>query len=200
MDSSLAHVSGVVVAAGSAVAFSALVTLHVLPTGLSPIRNAVSQYGISRYWIGYRVATIALGIAGLAAALGISASLSGTTSLVIALLVVFGLARLIISWFPMDEPGSERTSSGHAHGLIALTTFAAVAIAAARLGSLLSNTGQWHAEAKSVQALGWVLVIVALGMVFSGRTLGSVKVFGAVERLFYLAIFAFMAVVATALV
>lgn len=32
-----------------------MIILHLLPTGLSPVRNAVSQYGITRYRQGYRI-------------------------------------------------------------------------------------------------------------------------------------------------
>lgn len=54
----------------TACAPAAMIILHLLPTGLSPVRNAVSQYGITRYRQGYRILTVALGVAGLAAVVG----------------------------------------------------------------------------------------------------------------------------------
>ena len=45
-------VAGAGTLAAVAVAVGALVTLHVLPTGLSPVRDAVSHYGITRYRLG----------------------------------------------------------------------------------------------------------------------------------------------------
>ena len=59
-------VCGVVALSALATAVGALVWLHLVPTGLSPLRDPVSQYGISIYRAGYRVATISLGIVGAA--------------------------------------------------------------------------------------------------------------------------------------
>ena len=62
--------------------------LHLEPTGLSPVRNAVSQYGITSFRAGYRVATIAFGLSGVALASGVDRAVSGRgRSLVVGLLV-----------------------------------------------------------------------------------------------------------------
>jgi len=100
------------------------------PTGLSPVRNAVSQYGITPFRAGYRVATIAFAAAGIALAAGIGLALGSGGRPVVVLLVIFAIARAAISWFPMDVPGSERTSTGQMHGLLAIGAFAAATGAA----------------------------------------------------------------------
>ncbi|HLK44717.1 MAG TPA: hypothetical protein VKT18_01955, partial [Acidimicrobiales bacterium] len=64
--------TGAVAVAGAVVSLGALVVLHLVATGLSPITNPVSQYGITRYRAGYRVQTIAMGVAALACGLGVS--------------------------------------------------------------------------------------------------------------------------------
>ena len=95
--------SAVLIAAGLAVGLGALVLLHVLPTGLSPLRNAVSQYGISEYRVVYRVQTLAYGVAGVGAAGGV-ATLPGPVGIVVALCATLAVARGLISWSPMDAP------------------------------------------------------------------------------------------------
>lgn len=60
------------VASGVSVGVVALVVLHLLPSGLSPLRDPVSQYGITRFKAGYRVQTLAYGLAGAGAAIGIA--------------------------------------------------------------------------------------------------------------------------------
>ena len=68
--------AGVIALLALAVTVASLGYLHFAPTGLSPVRNAVSQYGITPFRGGYRVATLAFGAAGaaLAAALGLAGS------------------------------------------------------------------------------------------------------------------------------
>ena len=57
--------AGVIALLALAVTVASLTWLHVEPTGLSAVRNPVSQYGITRFRIGYRVATLAFAAAGL---------------------------------------------------------------------------------------------------------------------------------------
>ena len=57
-------VAGVIALAALAATVASLGYLHLAPTGLSPIRNAVSQYGITPFRAGYRAATIAFAVAG----------------------------------------------------------------------------------------------------------------------------------------
>jgi len=99
--------AGIIALVALAATVASLVWLQLQPTKLSPIRDPVSQYGITGYRDGYRAATIAFGAAGLALAVGISQAL-GTRGLAAAiLLVVFAITRAVISWFPMDAPGHE---------------------------------------------------------------------------------------------
>jgi Protein of unknown function (DUF998) len=117
-----------------------LAYLHAVPTGLSPVRTAVSQYGITRYRAGYRAATISFGAAGAFLATGVGSALTGRgVNLVVVSLVLFATGRLVISWFPMDAPGTALTSTGVAHGLLAIATFGSVATAAFQLSGALSR-------------------------------------------------------------
>ena len=100
-----------VILAASATAFAALVTLHLLPTGLSPRRNPASHYGITDYRLGYRVLTIGLGVAGLATAIALAMTVpdSAQPRGVVTVLLLFAVSRAAISWFPKDAPGAQRT-------------------------------------------------------------------------------------------
>ena len=186
----------VLVAGGLVVGLAALTVLHLLPTGLSPVRNAVSQYGITPYRAGYRVQTIAYGVAGIGAALGL-ATFPGPVTVVVALCAVFAAARLSISWFPMDHPGSPRTESGRRHGLLAITAFAAVGLAGWRLANLLGRDGIHPAVAGASDAFAALMAISLVAMVVDRRSGG--KHFGLIERGFYLGMSAWLATVAALL-
>ena len=190
-------VAGVIALVALVVVVASLGYLHVAPTGLSPVRNAVSQYGITAYRLGYRVATIAFGVAGVALAVGIGRAVHGVSTVVV-LLVVFALARLSIGWFPMDLPGTERTASGARHGLLAIVAFVAVAAAATDLGRRLSVTNTWHHLAAVSNAFG-IAMIVALVTMALARSAPAVRArFGAVERVFYLLAIGWFAVFSVA--
>jgi hypothetical protein len=179
--------------AGLAVGLAALVTLHVLPTGLSPLHNAVSQYGITSYRTGYRVQTIAYAVAGLGAALGVT-TLPGSAGLLVALCAVFAASRAAISWFPMDPPGGERTTTGRRHGLLAIAAFAAAAAAAQRLTGVL-HRDDIHPDVATVSNVLAVLMLIAfLGMMLTRLSRGHY--FGLVERGFYVLMTAWLVTVA----
>jgi hypothetical protein len=192
-------VAGVTALLALATVVAALGYLHFAPTGLSPVRNAVSQYGITTFRAGYRVATIAFGVAGIALAIGIDRSTSGGgREAVVVVLVLFAIARLAISWFPMDAPGSDRTSTGQMHGLLALVAFASATYAAFRLAIVLSHGTRWRSLAPVSSALGWAMVACLLGMLLA-RSFPAVRArFGSIERGFYLSAIAWFAVFASA--
>ncbi len=182
-----------------AVATVALGALHLAGTGLSPIRDPVSAYGISAARAGYRVLTIALGISGAALALGLDRTRQVDVSGgVIALLLVFAGARAAISWFPMDRPGGARTETGRRHGLLAFAAFGGIATAAISLGGALGRGSTWHAIGSVSSALGWAMVVTLLLLVAS-RTHGGLRArFGAIERAFYACAIGWIAVFAVA--
>ena len=195
MSSSATEAAGIAGLVFLVIAMAALVVLHVAPTGLSPMRDAVSHYGISEYRSGYRVATIALGLTGACLVVGLGETISGSgSSLVLILLAVFAVARLIISWFPMDAPGAQRTETGRVHGIIAIVTFTAITAAALRLGAVLSRMALWHSLAPVTTILGVVMVICIIGMVLCRSSEAMRERFGLIERGLYVAILGWCAV------
>lgn len=181
------------VAAGVAVGLCALVVLHVVPSGLSARRNPVSQYGITRYAIGYRVQTVSYGVAGVGAALCVAES-AHRGPVVIVLCLVFALARGAIGWFPMDEPGGERSATGRRHGQLAIAAFVGLGIAALawskELGVLRAGSGYVRAS----ELLGIVMLGSLVAMAVDRRS--SARNVGLFERVFYVAMTAWLVLVA----
>ncbi len=189
--------AGIIASLGLAVTVASLVWLHLQPTKLSPVRDPVSQYGITGFRAGYRVATISFAAAGLALAAGINQALGGRGLAVVILLVVFAITRAAINWFPMDAPGAKWSRTGWMHFVLAFVAFASVLAAASVLGAVLSHPGIWHALAPVSTALGYAMT-ACLAMFGLARTLPPLRArFGAIERGFYLfaitwcAVFAF---------
>ena len=190
--------AGVTALVALAVVVASLVYLHLQPTGLSPVRNAVSQYGITSFRVGYRVATIAFAVAGIALVVGLGQAIGGWARQVLVLLVIFAAARALISWFPMDAPGADRTSTGQMHGLLAIAAFGSVTLAAFRIARVLPGQDPWRSLVPVSLALGGAMTACLVAMAFA-RGLPAVRArFGAIERGFYLLAIAWFAVFAVA--
>ena len=185
----MTHIGSMLIAAGVTVGVVALVALHLLPTGLSPVRAPVSEYGISRYRAGYRVQTMAYAVAGIGAAIGIAA-LPGPSKLAVILCGIFAVTRAAISWFPMDGPGSAPTVGGRRHRLLATGAFLSVALAAAQLARTLGHTHADPTLATLSNALAAAMLVALFAMVVDHRMSGGH--FGIIERAFYLAMTAWL--------
>ena len=81
-----------------------LIALHFLPTGLNPIRYAVSDYGWTSYHLGYRAMVVLQGVGAILIALGLAQQ---TDAKSLGWLYVYGVVRVLISRFMTDrEPES----------------------------------------------------------------------------------------------
>lgn len=165
---------------------AALVFLHVAPTGYSPIRNAVSEYGVGRFAWGYRAqVTFAA-----AAAACLAVALPARDRREIVLLAVFAAARVAIAAFPTDLLGSVRRSrTGGIHLLLAAIAFGTICWCASALSR--------HGGGQPV--LGRIAAAGALGTMVAVRIPGLRPVLGLLERVFYAAIIAWFVVVAARL-
>lgn len=182
--------------AGVAASVAALGYLHATSIGLSPVRDAVSRYGISPRRAGYRVLTISMAVSGASIAVALARTLHGAgVGNVVVLLSVFVLSRLGISWFPMDVPGAERTSRGWAHVALAVAAFLSIALGAIRLCRVLERTLAWEHLAAVSRALGWAMVACLVLMTLSRVGPDLRRAFGLMERALYVAILAWLAVV-----
>lgn len=168
------------------VALASLVMAHLRPTGLSPLRNPVSQYGISSAAPFYRAQTIAMALAALVLAVALQRCLhGGGVGEILVFLILFAAARALISWYPMDAPGAPSSSHGSIHRLLAFAAFISVSVAARLLNSFLSSNAvpnDWH---RLSAALSLALVITLLLMLLARLSDGMRRYFGLIERLFY---------------
>lgn len=185
-----AEILAAVELAATAIALGTMIALQTLPTGLSWILNPVSQYGISPYRQGYRLLTVAMGVAGLAAAAGVAIGYPpGERSAIVVLLVVFGLCRLTISWWPMDPPGGPRSGHGRVHGALAAGTFLSITIAADLMRHVVQPPRSAASYPGALHAAFWLLVTGLVGMVLARRLDARARYFGAAERLVYAGIY-----------
>ncbi len=190
----LTHTLGFVTLAGIAVQLGALTWLHVVHTGLNPIRCAVSQYGITDRRVGYRVQTLAMAVALAGAGAAAAVAWRGRAAdVIVALLLVAAVSRAVISWYPMDAPGSARTSTGRTHGLLALVAFFSIADAGWRVSRLLQAAPAWSGLRNASTTWSIVMLISLVLVVLTRIVPEGRRVFGLVERGFYVGAMGFVA-------
>jgi hypothetical protein len=168
---------GLLVVACTIAAVGVLIRLHVLPTGLNPVRDAVSDYGRTAHGRDYRVLVVLLGLAGGFAAIGLMTQTEATG---LAWLWVFAVSRIMIAGFMTDLPREPATREGRIHLTLAGAAFAGIAVAA--------TTVRWPGEGAAVAPLGvavWVTAIATAIALIIPRLRSMV--FGLVERAHYAA-------------
>jgi hypothetical membrane protein len=173
----------------------ALITLHVLPTGYNPRRDAVSDYGIGRYRGWFWAQAVAGGVAGLALAIAL-AETSSIPALVVVMLLISVVARFLIPLFPTDQNGSRfQTLPGTIHMILAIVIFAALIVAASEFGSAVEHEAAWQGVKSWLGALPWVMTGAAVGCIVALRAPHLHRVYGLIERLFYVSSIAWFLIV-----
>jgi Protein of unknown function (DUF998) len=144
--------------------------LHALRTDVDPATDAVSDYAVGDYGTLEVLAMLAVGLGALAltAALHLTDPRRSTVGLV--LLAVFGLAKVVQAFFPIDV-GDETTISGSIHNILGTVAFFALPVAAV----LLSRS---RGRVEMVVA---VLLAVAMLAVLTSNAVGG---FGIAQRVF----------------
>jgi hypothetical protein len=181
-----------------ATATGCLTQLHRLAPEVAPIRDAVSDYGAGPHASWYRAQVVLLGLSAAAVAAGLGTA--GFESGGVVWLYVFAASRILIAGFPVDLPGSERTSTGVIHNLLATTAFASIAVAASTLSGDLIDDLAWSLDGAWYGWAGTLVVVaaVALAVAWVVPTLRR-SVFGAVERCWYAVTIAWLGVSAIGL-
>lgn len=169
-----------------------LVALHFLPTGLNPIRYAVSDYGWTRYSLGYRSMVVLLGVGALLIAYALSQTTDATS---LHWLVLYGVVRILIVGFMTDrEPAGLRSLSrtGLIHILLAGTAFVAIALAASNI--------EWTGKPEILDPLGRLVSLTAIA---TGIALVAPRIrqaaLGIVERSQYATAIAWLIVTAASI-
>jgi hypothetical protein len=185
---------------GVLVCVACLVYLHVAPTGLNPVRDPVSQYGITDYFTFYRAAALSLGVSALTLAVALIEALAEANAAGIVFLLILGFARLTIGWVPMDAPGTARTGTGLRHNLLATAFFASATVAAFLFTGTFADDPELAGIASASAVLSWAMAVFS-ALILLTSLIGPVKrYFGLVERLLYVAVLAWLATVAIALI
>jgi len=174
----------------------ALITLHVLPTGYNPRRDAVSDYGIGKYRGWFWAQAVAGGVAGLALAIALAETTPSIPTEVVVALLISVVARFLIPLFPTDQNGSRfQTVPGTIHMILAIVIFASLIIAASKFGSAVEHEAAWHSVKGWLTALPWVMTGAAIGILLALRAPLLKRKFGLIERLFYVSSIAWFLIV-----
>ena len=196
MAEGMVETFSIVAAIAAAAQAAALIALHLLPTGYNPKLNAVSDYGIGRYRGVFWTQTLAGAVACFALGLALGDAKPSMPALAIVLLVIAGIARLLIPVFPTDQNGSRfQTAQGTIHMILAIVIFAAIIVAASKLGSTLEHRPAWHGVEGWLTTLPWIMTGAAVGILVALRGPRLKRIFGLFERLFYVSSLAWFLIV-----
>jgi hypothetical membrane protein len=186
-------VLGIIAALLTLASAAFLVRVHLLPTGYSPVSNAVSDYGVGPYSRYYRWQTAAIAYAALVLAAAIARTTHPVEQLLVFLLLTFAAARLLIPSFPTDLDRSRPTGTGRLHLLLAAAAFASIAWCAAEL----PHRVDWPHLHGLLVVLGWIVIATAVACGLAATVLRRLAepYFGLVERIFYAAMLVWFLVV-----
>ena len=142
----------------------ALIALHVLDPGRSPVEETISEYALGDYgWLA-RASDIAVGLGIIAIALGLRKTLARGKRVAaswVSLLIV-GLGFLVAAFFPTDPPeAAESTTSGAIHGMAALVTVLGLVVAAWLLRGVFARDDRYRRLAR---AQLWFAILITIGV------------------------------------
>jgi hypothetical protein len=175
---------GVLAALATSACALLLLRAHALPTGYDPRRDRVAEYGVGRFSGHYVAAAMTVGVAALLDAAGLGSE--DERWYAVACLVAFGASRLVAPWFPPDLEGERPSRPGRIHLWLSAFSYATVAAAAG-----LSDRAPW---------LGWVAAASFALTLLSLRGGALRERTGQIERLGYVAVLAWLLVVAIELI
>jgi hypothetical protein len=159
-----------------AVRLGSLLALHLLPTGMSPMRDPVSRYALSRFGALDGVQKFAGGVCSLSLAFVLVRLHALVSAVGPGELVINGLALLLIVTVPAttDDVSAVRTLRWQLHAGLALLGYVTFTLAAFSLTASIVDWRAWHGPA-ALLALAefWAVVAIILfgraGVVASWR-------------------------------
>jgi hypothetical protein len=178
-----------------------LTALHSLPTGYSPVRHAVSDYGVGRYKYlfvaGLHVSSFGVLALSLALLAGVGSPPLPTHAVLYLTLIPLG--RIGMTIFPTTLEGERLTRTGLLHYACAVAAFALTYLAISDLTPALRalQPGGWaHGP------LGWTARIVAPALIIVVITMLPQlrRIFGLFERVFLVATNVWFALAASVLI
>jgi hypothetical protein len=176
---------GAIATACFVVATALLARLHLLPTRLSPVPDAVSDYGTTSFHLHYRAMVVALGAGAILLAIGLARE---TDAVDLVWLWVYGAARIAIAAFMTDRPGVRPTTEGRIHWALAAAAFSSIAFGASDI--------DWTGAPGALQALGYAVAATAIATLVTRLAAPLRPVFGLAERALYVTSIAWLAIAA----
>lgn len=168
-----------------------LAVLHVLQPGVDPLTEPTSAYVHGTGGIASQVGTFAAGVGALALLAAIAPLRTGRATLVgLVLLGVFGLAKLLQAFYPIDPDGVS-TAAGAVHNLLGNLAFFTLPVAAVLLGLAVSRITRQRAPV----ILGWLVALTSVGVLLAG----GMDLFGLAQRTYLIVAAVWVAVCAFSL-
>ena len=165
---------GIVALVCLAVAVGLLVRLHTLPTGLTPVGDAVSDYGTTRFHWHYRAMAVALGAGAILLALALHRRTNAGN---LGWLWAYGASRIAIAAFMTDRDPQRITTEGRVHWLLAAIAFTSIAFAGANV--------HWSGDPSVLRPLGYAVAATAAATLLARMVPPLRPAFGLVERALY---------------
>jgi hypothetical protein len=189
--------SSIVAAVATAVQAVALIVLHFLPTGYSPVRDAVSDYGIGPYRRWFWLQVVAGGVGCLTLGIALALLHPFTPTAAVVALILTAAARFLLPFFATDQHGSRfQTRHGLIHMVLAVIAFGGLVWAATDLWSTLRQYPSWHGLQGALTIIGWIMLGSVIAVVLAIRGPRLKPFFGFFERLFYLSSITWVLIVA----
>ena len=186
---------GLLAAGSTAAAAILVVRLHLLPTGVDPVREGVSGYGLGRWAHLYRAQVTCCGLAATLVVIGCGTVGVGWLS-GLAALAVYALARFTIVRFPTDPPGTTTLSTtGRRHAVLAAAAFLSLAMAASTLWLTLVDSPPWDRAGQLLAVVSLVVPVTVAATFAAGGWPTLRPLFGLIERTVYVAGVAWLFVV-----
>ena len=165
-----------------------LIYLHFLPTGLHPLRNAVSEYGAGKFRFWYQAMCVNQAIAAFVTAAALATMVTPAPFVTDTALIVLGIARLVISQVPVIvTKGSHKTVSS-THLLMAALIFGSAVIASTTFTRAIANNVDWESVLSALRLLKDAMALFALLTIFAVAAPRGMRYVGITERLLYVSI------------
>jgi Protein of unknown function (DUF998) len=193
--------SGVISLLGSLTYVGVILTLHVLPTGYSPVHDAVSDYGVGRYASLFRVGPWSGSISGLALTAGLAVG-AGSPAAGRPGSGVLGTGNCQPhgeSLFTTTLEGRRLSRSGPLRYVFAILTFG---FTYAAISGLTAGLTRLHPWVEAAGLLRWLAGATLVGLILVVATLlpRLRNLFGLCERFFLLVTYGWLVLVAPLLI
>lgn len=165
-----------------------LAYLHFLPTGLRPLRNAVSEYGAGPYKFWYQAMCVTQAAAAFLTAAALAVKVTPAPVTTDFSLIVLGLARLVISQAPVYKIRGKRAPTTGLHMLMALLIFGAAVTASASFSHYTAGNSEWQNIKPALHIFRWGIAIFALTTFAAVIVPQWLRYLGSAERLLYISI------------